>query len=157
MLITCLHHKRPMSAQEGLLRRAEGDPARVVCFDTVVLQIRFWLPEAGSLSLLLTVRKLVSKDFSRSAGLSGIVPIYTRIADCSVFGRKCRCSAFWICSKYVKSFIQKQVPAWNQVRRPRPGKVKAACPKVIQLGLMTTRSMLSLNFPTPFVMQNVSE
>lgn len=27
----------------------------------------------------------------------------------------------------------------------------------MERGLMTTRSMLSLNFPTPFVMQNVSE
>ena len=81
----------------------------------VVLQICFWLPEVGSLLLLLTLGKL-PKEFSLSAWHSGIVPIYTRIAACPVFGRKCRWSMFWICSKYVKSFIRKQVPALSQVR-----------------------------------------
>lgn len=65
----------------------------VICLAGVFLapQRMCW----ASLSLLMALWKL-SKDFSLSACLSAIVPIYIRIADCFVFGRKCPWSRFSI-------------------------------------------------------------
>lgn len=83
---------------------------------TSCLADTFLAPRGGLSFPVPDCEKAGIQGLFSECGLSGIVPIYTRIADCSVFGRKCRCSVFWICSKYVKSFIQKQVPAWNQVQ-----------------------------------------